>query len=228
MAEMGIVPVAQAPVLRDQVYARLEELIINGTLRPGDRLLEADLAEQLEVSRNPVREALTILAHSGWVDLRPRHGAVVHTPTAKEINDFFRIRGVLEEEGARLAARNATEADIVQLRTLLDDGVAAVQADDEARTAQANSTFHDYVTGIADNQVLDEVLGLMKRRLRWYFAPVARLRGQGSWDEHRELVDALASHDGDKAAGVMRAHSEATAALYRKINERTEGRVETG
>ena len=224
MAEMGLLPVAQAPVLRDQVYARLEELIINGTLRHGDRLLEADLAEQLEVSRNPVREALTILAHSGWVDLRPRHGAVVHTPTAKEINDFFRIRGVLEEEGARLAADNATPADVARLRTLLEDGIAAVRAGDEAGTAQANSTFHDFVTRVANNQVLDEVLGLMKKRLRWYFAPVARLRGQGSWDEHRELVDALESHDGDRAAAVMRAHSEATAALYRQINE---GRVES-
>src|SRR5688572_17864341 len=108
---MAIEPLLQPPVLRDQVYAALEELIINRTLRPGDRLLEAELADQLKVSRNPVREALTILAHAGWVDLRPRHGAVVHTPTMKEVDDFFQVRRALEEEGARLAAQHGTDAD---------------------------------------------------------------------------------------------------------------------
>ena len=219
---MSLRPLTQAPVLRDQVYAALEELIINRTLRPGERLLEAELAEQLEVSRNPVREALTILAHAGWVDLRPRHGAVVHTPTPKEIEDFFQIRRALEEEGARLAARKATESDVAQLRRLWEKGLAAVDAGDGAATAKANSTFHDYVSRLADNRVLDEVLGLMKKRLRWYFAPVARMRGRASWDEHAELVDALAANDGERAAAVMRAHSEATATLYRDIYEQAQ------
>jgi DNA-binding GntR family transcriptional regulator len=216
---MTLRPLTQAPVLRDQVYAALEELIINRSLAPGERLLEAELAEQLQVSRNPVREALTILAHAGWVDLRPRHGAVVHTPTPKEIEDFFQIRRVLEEEGARLAAKKAADADVRELRRLWEKGLVAVEAGDAAATARANSTFHDYVSQLADNRVLDEVLGLMKKRLRWYFAPVARLRGRASWDEHAELVDALAAKDGERAAGVMRAHSDATATLYRDLYE---------
>ena len=219
MPDLGLRPVAQAPVLRDQVFARLEELIIDGTLRPGDRLLEVELAEQLQVSRNPVREALSILAHSGWVDLRPRHGAVVHTPTPKEINDFFEVRGVLEQESARWAARNATESDVECLGVILEEGLEAVRAGDDAHTSLANSTFHDCVTSIANNQVLDEVLGLMKKRLRWYFAPVARLRGRASWDEHAELVSALAAHDENRAAAVMAAHSQQTASLYRGIHE---------
>lgn len=217
MAEIRLRPLAQPPVLREQVYETLEELIINRTLRPGARLLEAELAEQLNVSRNPVREALTMLAHSGWVDLRPRHGAVVHTPTAKEVDDFFAVRVVLEEQSARLAAQKAAEDDLADLQALLDDGLQAVEEGDEARTAVANSAFHNRVHQTADNQVLDEVLGLMKKRLRWYFTPLARVRGRASWDEHEELLRALRAHDSERAATVMRAHSEATASLYRKM-----------
>src|SRR5690606_24154628 len=115
VAEPPIRPLAPAPVLRDQVYDTPQTLTTDGTLRPGERLLEAELAEQLSVSRNPVREALTLLARSGWVDLRPRHGAHVHQPTAKEVEDFFRIRQVLEVESVRLAAENATPDDATVL-----------------------------------------------------------------------------------------------------------------
>lgn len=215
MAQTPIRPLAQAPVLREQVYETLETLIIEGVLKPGQRLLEAELAEQLQVSRNPVREALTLLAHAGWVDLRPRHGAHVHQPTAKEIEDFFRIRNVLEVESVRLAAEKSTPEDIAALRALLERGIAAVEAGDEAGTAAANSDFHDRVTTIADNRVLDEMLGLMKKRLRWYFAPVARIRGRASWDEHEALLEAIADHDPDRAGAIMAQHCAATAALYR-------------
>lgn len=212
---MTLRPLTQPPVLRDQVYSTLEELIIDRSLPPGTRLLESELAQQLNVSRNPVREALTLLAHSGWVDLRPRHGAVVHEPTPKEIDDFFQVRTVLEADGARLAAVKATSSDVEALHQLLEAGIDRVHRGDEAGTVAANSAFHDRVSAIADNRVLDEVLGLMKKRLRWYFAPVARIRGAASWDEHGHLLTAIADNDGERAAAVMRAHTEATASLYR-------------
>lgn len=215
MGPVALHPLEQPPTLRAQVYATLEELIIDRTLAPGTRLLEVDLAEQLNVSRNPVREALTMLAHSRWVDLRPRLGAVVHTPTAKEVDDFFAVRGALEEESARLAALNATTSDVEDLRGLIEDGLAAVTADDVARTASANAAFHSRVAQIADNQVLDEVLALMTKRLRWYFNPVATARGTDSWDEHAALTAALAAHDTQAAATIIRAHTHATAVLYR-------------
>lgn len=217
--EVSLHPLPETPVLRDRVYETLEELIISGSLRPGERLLEVEIAQQLNVSRNPVREALTLLAHSGWVDLRARQGAVVHAPTAKEVNDFFRVRTVLEEESARLAAANAVDADLEYLRGLLQAGLDALKVGDEGAMSDANAAFHNRVSEIADNRVLDEVLGLMKKRLRWYFAPVAKLRGRASWDEHEELLEAIATHDGDRAAAVMRAHSKATALLYRRLND---------
>lgn len=217
--DMSVRPITHAPVLREQVFDALEELIIEGALPPGRALSESELAEQLGVSRNPVREALTLLAHAGFVDLRPRQVAKVHQPTDKEIEDFFQIRGVLEEESARLAAESATSTDITELRALVEDGRATLAEQDDARTAQANSAFHARVNEIAANTVLGQMLDLMEKRLRWYFARVAQSRGANSWDEHEELVDALAENDRDAAAAVMRAHNDRTAGLYRQIHE---------
>lgn len=215
MAPIELDPLKHLPTLREQVYAALEELIIDRTFAPGTRLLEAELAEQLNVSRNPVREALTILAQSRWVDLRPRVGAVVHTPTAKEVDDFFNVRGALEEESARLAAGKATPTDVEELRALLEEGWTAVDAEDGPRTATANAAFHTRVGRVADNRVLNEVLDLMKKRLRWYFSSVATARGAGSWEEHDKLIEALDAHTPAAAAAVSRAHTRATAELYR-------------
>lgn len=226
--DVNVRPITHAPVLREQVFAALEELIIEGALPPGKPLSESELADQLGVSRNPVREALTLLAHAGFVDLRPRQVAMVHQPTEKEIEDFFQIRGVLEEESARLAARNATPDDVAELEELLEDGRATLSEGDDARTAQANSAFHARVGEIADNSVLDQMLDLMEKRLRWYFARVAQLRGPDSWDEHAQLVEALAGNDIDEAGAVMRAHNERTANLYRQSHGLSEGSGEPG
>lgn len=218
MVEVELRSIRQAPVLREQVYDSLEESIIEGDLPPGERLSESDLADQFGVSRNPVREALTLLAQAGWVDLRPRQGAVVHTPTHKEIEDFFQVRRALEEESTRLAAANATSVDIESLRQLLDNGRAAWREGDESATSRANAAFHERVTDIAGNDVLGEVLRLMKKRLRWYFTRVVSHRGADSWDEHEELLQALAASDSDRAARVMRIHSERTVRLYRTVH----------
>lgn len=214
MSEVRINPLKPAPVLREQVYETLEELIIDGTLRPGDRLLEANLADQLSVSRNPVREALTLLAHSGWVDLRPRHGAVVHEPTPKEIEDFFRVRTVLKVEAARLAALNATEDDVAGLVELVEKGTAQMGAGDMRASLATNSAFHEEVGRIANNAVLDEVTTLMKKRLRWYLSPVVRMRGLRSWEDHRALVEAIAQGDADAATTTMRRHCATAERLY--------------
>ncbi|WP_370327106.1 GntR family transcriptional regulator [Euzebya sp.] len=216
MSEVRIPPLEQSPVLRDRVYETLEELVIDGTLAPGARLLEAELAEQLSVSRNPVREALTLLAHSGWVDLRPRQGAVVHRPTRKEIEDFFQVRTVLKVEAARLAAMNATEADVDILRDLVAQGSAQMARDDLKASLATNSAFHEEVGRIAANAVLDEVTTLMKKRLRWYLSPVVRMRGLRSWEDHRALVDAIAAGDADAATATMRRHCATAERLYRE------------
>jgi DNA-binding GntR family transcriptional regulator len=204
----------QAPPLRDQVYDALERLIIDGTLAPGQRLTEGDLAERLGVSRNPVREALNGLSRAGWVELRPRHGAYVRRQTAREGDEFFHVRRMLEIESARLAASRAAADTVRFLRELLAEGWDALDDKDQERLLSANSRFHAAVVELSGNSVLAEMLGLLDKRLRWYFKPVVVIRGPDSWQEHTDLVEAIAAQDPERAAEMMRLHTEGTRAAY--------------
>lgn len=213
----ALTPLPHEPVLRDRVHQQLEHLIITRVLKPGQRLLENELADQLNVSRNPVREAFTVLARDRWVDHRPRQGVVVHEPTKKEIDDFFQIRRVLEAEAGRMAAAKATGEQIEEMRERVQEGWAALADGDEVAVAACNSRFHQLVHDAADNSVLNEMLTLIKKRTRWYFASVARARGSASWEEHEALLAAIVDRDGDAAARILLQHSESTANAYRAV-----------
>ena len=93
------------PPLRDRLRVQIEELIVEGTLAQGTRLVEVDLADRFNVSRGSIREVMQDLARDRFVDARPRLGTFVHTPTPAEIDDFFDILRALESESSRLAAR---------------------------------------------------------------------------------------------------------------------------
>lgn len=208
--------VARPVPLREIVYERLLDLIINGSLRPGQRLVEGDLAEALGVSRQPVREALQRLQTDGWVDLRPAQGAFVHQPTAEEAAELLDVRAVLETHSARLAAEHATESDVKQLRTLQQEGLDALAADDVKRLVAANSALHAQITTMSGNKVLAELISQVERRVRWYYAPIARPRGKDAWNEHARLIRAIADGDAERASDIMRRHTERTTAFYRK------------
>ena len=205
----------QPPPLRRQVYERLEDMIVDGVLTPGQHLVELELAERLGVSRNPVREALQALERGGWVDLRPRHGAFVHTPSAEEANEFFHVRSVLEAEAARLAAEHADEASAAALAALVDEA-ARTPENDAPTLADLNTGFHRQVAAMAGNRVLAELLGAFEKRLRWYFKPVAMVGGDRSWDQHAALVKAFAAGDANWAEALMREHTAGTAQAYRR------------
>ncbi len=210
MAERQIERLERTAPLRQQVYETLEELIIYGLLTPGQHLVEADLAKRLGVSRIPVREALQLLHSNGWVELRQRQGAFVHRPTLEEVDEVFTVRTLLEVESARIAAQNATKESVKQLRRTTKAGAKALAAGDEEALVRLNSEFHAQITALAGNRVLAEMTGRLDKRIRWYFASVARSRGEASWKEHEELIEALEAGDSQRAANTMRMHAELT------------------
>ncbi|MFE0379244.1 GntR family transcriptional regulator [Streptomyces inhibens] len=211
----GAVPKLERPgPLRERVYEALLELITTRALRPGQHLVESELAGHLGVSRQPVREALQRLNTDGWVDLRPAQGAFVHEPTEEEADQLLTVRTLLEAEAARLAAANTGPAGIAELERLCAKGERAV-LDDEVDVAVAtNAEFHAKVMELAGNAVLAELAAQVGRRVRWYYTPVARQRGKQSWIEHRELIAAIADRDEERATAVMRAHTEHTRRTY--------------
>src|SRR5579859_3462477 len=137
----------QRPVpLRQSVYDALIDLIVGGDLPPGQHMVETDLARQLGVSRQPIREALHRMEAEGWVDLRPSQGAFVHVPTDAEVDNLLDVRVLLESETARLAAAlpggPAKAAELARLRELVQEGQAAAEADDFAAAVTINNAFH--------------------------------------------------------------------------------------
>ncbi|MEU9442661.1 GntR family transcriptional regulator [Streptomyces sp. NPDC048304] len=211
----GAVPKLERPgPLRERVYEALLELITTRALQPGQHLVESELAGHLGVSRQPVREALQRLNTEGWVDLRPAQGAFVHEPTAQEADQLLTVRTLLEAEAARLAAADATAEKIGALVELCAEGERAVAADDVDRAVALNAAFHAKIMELAGNAVLAELAAQVDRRVRWYYTPVARQRGRQSWIEHRELIAAIADRNKERAANLMRIHTEHTRRSY--------------
>ena len=207
-------PLARPVPLRQSAYDTLVDLIVSAELRPGQHLVETDLARQLGVSRQPVREALHRLEAEGWIDLRPSQGAFVHVPTDSEVDQLLDVRELLEGATARLAARAATPEAVTALREVWQVGVAAVESGDVTRTVTANNEFHAAVAEIAGNTVLAQLSEIVGRRVRWYYRKVAPARGHESWAEHAELVAAIEAGDEDKAFALARMHTERTRAAY--------------
>jgi DNA-binding GntR family transcriptional regulator len=209
-------PLPRPVPLRQSVYDALIDLIVGGELPPGQHMVETELAQQLGVSRQPIREALHRMEAEGWVDLRPSQGAFVHVPTDQEVDELLDVRELLEAETARLAARSASPEQVARLREILAEGQAAIRVDDFGRAVAANDSFHAEIAAIAGNSVLAELADIVGRRVQWYYRMVAPARGRGSWIEHREMIDAIQAGDAEWAQLLARRHTERTREAYHR------------
>lgn len=212
-------PLERPTPLRERVYEALAEMIVTRELKPGEHLVESELASDLGVSRQPVREALQHLQTEGWVDLRPGHGAFVHVPTDEEADQLLAVRAILESESARLAAKHATAEHLEELHALQRAGEEAVAADDQEGMVTANSALHAHVVSMSGNLVLADLIASVARRVRWYYLPIARSRGKDAWDEHAGIIDAIEEKNSQRAANQMRQHAERTREIYHEWRE---------
>jgi DNA-binding GntR family transcriptional regulator len=208
----------QRPVpLRQSVYDALIDLIVGGELPPGQHMVETDLARQLGVSRQPIREALHRMEAEGWVDLRPSQGAFVHVPTDAEVDELLDVRALLEAETARLAAASVgpdPQTQLDRLREICREGQAAAEAGDFGAAVAANNAFHAEIAVIGGNATLAELADIVGRRVQWYYRMVAPARGHGSWSEHAEMIEAIEARHPDRAQALARRHTERTRQAY--------------
>ena len=200
----GIEPLADVPALSHRVHQQLENLIVTRVLPPQARLVEVELAKTLGVSRGPIRTALYQLALDGFVELRPRQGAVVRQPTDKEIDDFYDIRRVLEGESARLAALRITPDGARRLNDCLDMAQGYL-ADDKDPINEVPG-LHQIIGAIADNNELTQYLTLHRKRSVWYRPPFEPELRKKAWDEHVAIVRMIIRGDAMAAATAMQAH----------------------
>ena len=192
----------------DQVHERLRDGILSGEFRPNQRLVEEELARQLQVSRTPIREALLRLRQQGLVH-RDR-GWQVQDHGPDEILEFLEARAEVESAAARLAARRISDAELARLDELME----LMEAERNRRIINAyNDEFHAIVTDAARNHVLANLARATLINYWNFSSPIVFTEAQDMVvnAEHRELKSALADRDAEHAAAVARAHVRHTA-----------------
>lgn len=188
-------------------YEKLLRAILDARLRPGDRIVETELASLLGLSRTPIREAIRQLESDGLVTHQPRIGATVRKLDYSEVNELYEMRAVLEGTAARLAARGASDIELSELDAINEDMAGS---SDTARLSELNSLFHGVILNAARNRFLVKSVSAVQKTLLILgpstLADDARARAANN--EHKAIVEALRARDGDASEAQMRAHIE--------------------
>lgn len=211
-AERRLVPVKldSYKPLRDVVFDTLREAIINGILRPGERLMEIQLAEELGVSRTPVREAIRKLEREGFVVMVPRKGAFVAGISLKDIADVFEVRAALEALTAGLAAERITDEELEELERILVRKAEIIEESDVERFLESDTTFHDTLYRASRNQRLIQILNNLQDEIQRFRAVSLAYPGRlrKTLEEHRKIVEAVAERDVERAQAMAWRHIE--------------------
>lgn len=192
--------------LREIVFESMREAIISGVLEPGERLMEIQLAEEMGVSRTPVREAIRKLELEGFVVMIPRKGAYVAGVSHKDVADVFEIRAALEGLAAGLAAERVTEEEIEQMeRILLSPSDEEMDLED---IVESDTDFHALVYKASRNERLIQILANLREQIQRFRATSLAVPGRikDAIDEHRAIVEALARHDVEEAQSLAMSH----------------------
>ena len=207
------------PSLHGRVIEELRQAILSGQLKPGERLVEGKLAEELGVSRNPVREAIRVLASEGLVEVTARRGASVVTMTEQEVRETIEMRALLEGQNARLAARRQDKEILKRIDAVLKKGTAAVAAKRYERLTDLNEQFHRELAAAGQNRLLADLLKRLRERTAMLFSPTDPARRAQNWEEHAGILRAIIEGDERAAATlaaehVMRAGADFFVGLY--------------
>jgi len=186
-------------------YSMILDAIDTGTYRPGDRLVESELAERLGVSRTPIREALQRLETQSLL-MRDGRSLIVASLDHNQMAELYVVRGELEGLAARLAARNATEEEVRLLREMVQEDNAL--KDQPAALARANRRFHKQIHLASHNRFLVRQLDLVHRSMALMATTSLAVVGRGeiAQEEHDKIVAAIEARDGDGADAALRAH----------------------
>jgi DNA-binding GntR family transcriptional regulator len=196
--------------LRDVVFKTLREAIIQGDLKPGERLMEIKLAQKLGVSRTPVREAIRKLELEGLVIMVARRGAEVAPITEKALTDVLEVRTALECLAVELACKHITESEISGLKNTLNTFKEAIIKENFTDIAKIDEDFHELIYKATKNQKLIQILNNLREHIFRYRLEYIKDIKQRSilLEEHTGIVNAIMNRDKDKAVELIRIHIE--------------------
>jgi GntR family transcriptional regulator of gluconate operon len=193
----------------DELADRLAASVINGEFEPGERLVEADLASRYNLSRGPVRTALSTLHRLGLVEMRPKRGMVVVTLTTTEVRDLYEVRIALERA---VVERLSTSSDVdwSTLRRLAEEVEEATRGGSTSESTKTSLDFHRELCALAGNERLlrawEAHSALIRLAIRMRQSADNPVAPDPRTNEHRELVDLLAAGDSDRAVALIVSH----------------------
>ena len=210
--------------LRDVVFHTLREAILKGELKPGERLMELQLASRLGVSRTPIREAIRMLELEGLAVTMPRKGAEVAKMTEKDMEDVLKIRKALDELAVGLACDNMTEEELKQLYVALKNFEESIRSGDVKQIAQADVEFHDSIYQAADNPKLVTMLNNLREQMYRY--RVEYLKNESIYprliEEHQGIYDGLKRKDKEAVVEIVSHHVENQEIVVKNIIQEQE------
>ena len=216
------IPIDSYKPLRDVVVESIRQAIISGQFPPGMRLMELQLAEEMGVSRTPVREAIRKMELEGLVVMIPRRGAYVADISIKDINGVYEVRTALDVLSAGLAAERIDKSEIQEMRELLAEEAALVEARDYPKIIDNDTAFHDVIYRASGNTRCMNIISNLREQ-------ITAIRGRSMpypgrveimLKEHRAIFDAIAAGKVEKAQEAVRTHMEnAEQTLLKVIKE---------
>lgn len=196
--------------LREIVFETMREAIINGDLAPGERLMEVQLAEEMGVSRTPVREAIRKLELEGFVAMIPRKGAYVADYSIKDITDVFEIRAALESLAAGLACERITDQELDELQKLVVRVFETAKENDIETLIKVDTEFHDRIYQASRNSRLEGMISNLREQIQRFRATSLASPGRikDTLEEHKGLIDAIADRNISLAQQLALEHVE--------------------
>lgn len=198
--------------LTEQAYFFLRDKVITGELAPGTEVSEPELAEQLQMSKTPVREALARLCVEGFMEAYPRRGYRITPVTLKDMNDLFAVRGALEGMATSLAAINLTDKELDQLDDLVDASYIVGEEFSTKTFISANEKFHSAIArGSRNPRLYALVMSHLEECARLFYMGT-RLRdiNPETNDDHHRILGFLRARDSEMASQAMVEHNENT------------------
>ena len=210
--------------LRDVVFNTLREAILKGELKPGERLMELQLAAKLGVSRTPIREAIRMLEQEGLAVTIPRKGAEVAKMTEKDMEDVLQVREALDMLAASIACELITEEALSELVQAMEDFEKSIETKEVKKIAEMDERFHDIIYQATGNPKLVNILNNLREQMYRY--RVEYLKDESHYplllEEHREIVDAFGKKDKEKVSACMSKHVENQAVAVKAIIQKQE------
>ena len=195
--------------LRDEVFNTLREKILKGVYKPGERLMEIHLADQLGVSRTPIREAIRMLELEGLVKMVPRKGVQVAKISKEDLQDVLEVRKALDTLSVKLACERITEDEIKLLNNAEREFEKALASKDVREIAEADVAFHDVIHSATKNGRLKSMISNLAERIYRYRFEYIKQQSDGGKTlmlEHREIMRCIESRDVESAVKATEIH----------------------